>query len=212
MTLDDPGQITTYRDARPIHISGYDRQENDFYPTPDWVTEALLDSVTLRGPVWEPCCGDGAMARAIEARGEVVVASDIADRGYGRTGVDFLQCQAFPDGCGSMVTNPPYGDGGGSLKGVQVPGALLHFVRHSIKLTEQADGQLALLVRFQWLAGKKAANLISSGPLSRVVVLRRRIRWFDMGPMTNHGQHHHAWLFWDSRHERGRPPDMVFAG
>ena len=31
-----------------------------------------------------------------------------------------------------MVTNPPYGDGGGSLKGVQVPGALLHFVRQAI--------------------------------------------------------------------------------
>ena len=111
-----------------------------------------------------------------------------------------------------MVTNPPYGDGGGSLKGVQVPGALLHFVRHAIQLTERADGQLALLVRFQWLAGRKAANLISSGPLSKVIVLRRRIRWFDMGPMTNHGQHHHAWLFWDCRHETGHPPEMLFAG
>ena len=141
-----------------------------------------------------------------------MVASDIADRGYGKTGVDFLACRGFPDGCESMVTNPPYGDGGGSLKGVQVPGALLHFVRHAIQLTEQADGQLALLVRFQWLAGKKAANLISSGPLSKVIVLRRRIRWFDMGPMTNHGQHHHAWLFWDCHHERGRPPEMLFAG
>ncbi len=212
MTLDDPGPITAYRDARPIHISGYDRQENDFYPTPVWVTEALLNSVTLRGPVWEPCCGNGEMARAIETRGHLVVASDIADRGFGQTGVDFLQCQAFAPGCQSMVTNPPYGDGGGSLKGVQVPGALLHFVRQAIRLTERADGQLALLVRFQWLAGKKAANLISSGPLSKVIVLRRRIRWFDMGPLTNHGQHHHAWLFWDCRHERGRPPEMLFAG
>ena len=67
--LDDPNPITAYRDARPIHISGYDRQENDFYPTPDWVTEALLNSVELRGPVWEPCCGDGSMVRVIESRG-----------------------------------------------------------------------------------------------------------------------------------------------
>jgi hypothetical protein len=212
VTLDDTGPITALREARPIHISGYVRQENDFYPTPDWVTEALLNCVTLRGPVWEPCCGDGAMARIIGARGQHVVASDIADRGFGQIGVDFLEARTFPDGCQSMVTNPPYGDGGGSLKGVQVPGALLHFVRHAIRLTEQADGQLALLVRFQWLAGKKAANLISSGPLNRVIVLRRRIRWFDMGPMTNHGQHHHAWLFWDCQHERGRPPEMVFGG
>ena len=49
---------------RPIHISGYDRQSHDFYPTPDWVTEALLKRVTLNGPVWEPCCGDGEIGRA----------------------------------------------------------------------------------------------------------------------------------------------------
>ena len=87
------------------------------------------------------------MARVIQTQGHEVVASDIADRGFGRTGVDFLACQSFPRGCGS-----------------------------------------------------------------KVIVLRRRIRWFDMGPLTNHGQHHHAWLFWDCRHERGRPPEMLFAG
>ena len=210
--MNDPGPIAAYQEARPIHISGYDRQENDFYPTPEWVTEALLDCVSLRGSVWEPCCGDGAMVRVIESRGHQVVASDLADRGFGETGVDFLARKAFPVGCQSMMTNPPYGDGGGSVKGVHLPGALLHFVRHAIRLTEQADGQLALLVRFQWLAGRKAANLISSGPLAKIIVLRRRIRWFDMGPLTNHGQHHHAWLFWDCRYEKGRPPEVVFAG
>ena len=212
MTLDDPGQIAAFREPRPIHISGYDRRENDFYPTPAWVTEALLDSVTLRGSVWEPCCGDGAMARVFQDRELDVAASDLADRGYGRTGVDFLKAKGFPEGCQSMVTNPPYGDGGGSAKGVHAPGALLQFTRHAIDLTEKADGQLALLVRFQWLAGRRAATLISSGPLSKIVVLRRRIRWFDMGPATNHGQHHHAWLFWDCRHEKGKPPETVFAG
>ena len=212
MTLDDSGSIAAFREPRPIHISGYDRQEQDFYPTPAWVTEALLNSVTLRGPVWEPCCGDGAMARVFEQHGHETVASDLMDRGYGRPGVDFMAARSFPENCQSMVTNPPYGDGGGSAKGVHVPGALLRFTRHAIDLTEKADGQLALLVRFQWLAGRKAATLSSSGPLAKVVVLRRRIRWFDMGPKTNHGQHHHAWLFWDCRHPRGQAPEMVFAG
>src|SRR5258708_24644476 len=101
VTLVDPGQMTRNRDARPIDIWGYDRQENDFYPTPTWVTEALLNSVTLRGPVWEPCCGDGAMAGAIAARDHGVVASDLVDRGFGETGVDFFACEAFPDRCQS---------------------------------------------------------------------------------------------------------------
>jgi hypothetical protein len=212
VTLDDNDLTSAYREARPIHISGYDRVENDFYPTPTWVTEALLNCVTLRGPVWEPCCGDGAMARVIAGRGHEVTASDLKDRGFGRTGIDFFAARSFAEGCQSMVTNPPYGDGGGSAKGVHVPGALLNFVRHAIALTERADGQLALLVRFQWLAGRKAANLISSGPLSKVIVLRKRILWFDHGPATTNGQHHHAWLFWDCQYDRGRPPEMLFAG
>ena len=47
--------------ARPIHASSYDRRGRDFYATPNWVTEALLRHIRFRGPVWEPCCGDGAM-------------------------------------------------------------------------------------------------------------------------------------------------------
>jgi hypothetical protein len=196
---------------RPIHISGYDRRPHDFYPTPDWVTTALLKHVTLRGPVWEPCCGDGAMARVLERARHKVVASDLIDRGFGRGGVDFFACTSFPAGCRSMVTNPPYGDGGEMARASNASLALQKFIRHALDLTMRADGQLALLVRFQWMAGKKASRLISSGPLSRVVVLTKRITWFDNGPATNQGQHHHAWLFWDCSHGRLLPPSLVFA-
>jgi len=196
---------------RPIHISGYDRQVHDFYPTPDWVTAALLKHVTLRNPVWEPCCGDGAMARVLERAGHKVVATDLVDRGFGRGGVDFFACTAFPAGCRAMVTNPPYGDGGELVRGNNASVNFQRFVRHALDLTERANGQLALLVRFQWMAGKRAAALITSGPLSRVVVLTKRIRWFDMGEATNAGQHHHAWLVWDCSHGRLLPPSLVFS-
>lgn len=202
----------TYAPAfRPIHISGFDREAHDFYPTPDWVTEALLKHVTLREAIWEPCCGDGAMARVLERAGHKVVATDLVDRGFGRGGVDLFACQAFPAGCRSLVTNPPYGDGGETTRIGRSSVELQRFVRHALSLTERANGQLALLVRFQWMAGKRAAALISSGPLSRVVVLTKRIRWFDMGERTNAGQHHHAWLFWDCSHGRLLPPSLVFS-
>jgi hypothetical protein len=196
---------------RPIHISGYDRQVHDFYPTPDWVTAALLKQVTLRDAVWEPCCGDGAMARVLERAGHKVVATDLVDRGFGRGGLDFFACTAFPAGCRAMVTNPPYGDGGEIVRANNASVNFQRFVRHALDLTERAGGQLALLVRFQWMAGRRAATLISSGPLSRVVVLTKRIRWFDMGEQTNAGQHHHAWLFWDCSHGRLLPPSLVFS-
>jgi len=83
--------------ARPVHVSGYAREGRDFYATPAWVTEALLAHIKLRGPVWEPCCGTGAMSRVIEAAGYQVHSTDIADRGYGQTGVNFLACKTVPD-------------------------------------------------------------------------------------------------------------------
>ena len=196
---------------RPIHISGYDRLPHNFYPTPNWVTEALLKHVTLRSPVWEPCCGDGAMVRVLERAGHKVVATDLVDRGFGRGGIDFFECTAFPAGCRTMVTNPPYGDGGEITKSTNASLAMQKFVSHALDLTVRASGQLALLVRFQWMAGKKASKLISSGPLCRVVVLTRRIQWFDNGESTNQAQHHHAWLFWDCSHGGLLPPSLVFA-
>jgi hypothetical protein len=58
---------------RAIHVSGYDPRGRDFYATPDWVTEALLQHVCLLGLVWELCCGNGAMSGVLAAhRYEVI--------------------------------------------------------------------------------------------------------------------------------------------
>src|SRR4051812_12724007 len=120
---------------RPIHISGYQREARDFYATPAWVTQALLRHVRLRGPIWEPCCGDGAMATILTAGGHEVVSTDIADRGFGTSGVDFLACHSVPGGCRSIVTNPPYGDTGSHAGQSRSARAMLSFVRHAMRLT-----------------------------------------------------------------------------
>ena len=152
----------------------------------------------------------GAIAKVIERQGLAVHATDLADRGYGQGGVDFLATAHVPAGCQAIVTNPPYGDGGAERGGPASSRMLLSFVKHAIGLTEQCDGQLALLVRFTWMAGKRASSLMSAGPLDRVIVLTKRIRWFDMGDATKQGQHHHAWLFFDAQRDRAQPPAIVF--
>src|SRR5690242_1329414 len=98
MTTPDPGRPE--RKSASHGEAGYARRERDAYFTEPWVTRALLDAVLLTRPpswsspsqctVWEPACGDGRMARVIAERGYPVVATDIADWGYGRPGVDFL--------------------------------------------------------------------------------------------------------------------------
>lgn len=199
-------------DTRAIHISGYDREAEDFYSTPDWVTECLLRETALRGPVWEPCCGDGAIAEVLKRAGHRVEATDLSDYGYGRAGVDFYACTAFPAGCSTLVTNPPYGDGGPKRRATNASLAMLRFIRHAVALTERAEGQLALLVRFQWIAGKRASDLISAAPLDMVIALTKRIRWFDQGEATTTGQHHHCWIVFDYRRDLlSAPPRIVFA-
>ena len=196
---------------RAIHRSGYNRENRDFYATPAWVSEALLRHVQLHGPVWEPCCGDGAMARVLIAGGYDVVASDIAERGFGTPGVDFLTCQAVPGGCRSIVTNPPYGDTGSHVGQTKSPVAMPNFVRHALRLTESVQGQLALLVRLNWIAGRRAAETLSAAPFAAVVILSPRVHWFDLGEDTNTPQHYHAWVVFDHAHPKGQPPALRYA-
>ena len=227
MSLSQPGlplgQIDTpparrphARPARPtehraIHVSGYDRAGRDFYATPSWVTEALLRHVRLRGPIWEPCCGDGAMSTVLAAHGYDVVSTDIADRGFGASGVDFLARRDVPGGCRSIVTNPPYGDSGSHTGQSRSSAAMLRFLRHALALTASVQGQLALLVRLQWIAGQRAAEVMSAAPFAAVVVLTQRICWFDLGERTNAAQHHHAWVVFDHSHPPGQPPALLYA-
>lgn len=195
---------------RAIHVSGYEREGKDFYATPDWVTEALLQHVRLRGLVWEPCCGSGAMSSILGAHGYEVVSSDIADRGFGTAGVDFLACREVPNGCRSIVTNPPYGDTGSHREQRRSSAAMLDFLRHALELTASVQGQLALLVRLQWTAGRRAAEIMSAAPFAAMVVLTHRIRWFEMGEHTNAAQHHHAWVVFDHAHPRDKPPALLY--
>jgi hypothetical protein len=53
----------TAKSNRLYRPDEYERRAGDFYPTPAWVTQCLLDTLPLRGVVWEPCAGQGAMAK-----------------------------------------------------------------------------------------------------------------------------------------------------
>lgn len=88
------------------------RRDADFFPTPPEITAAFLRA---EGPflkdfssIWEPACGDGAMAKVMIAHGYDVFASDIRYRGYGHGTADFLKLPYAQAAAG--VTNPPYKD------------------------------------------------------------------------------------------------------
>jgi hypothetical protein len=87
-----------------------ERRAADFYPTPDDVTQALIDTgiIPRSKTIWEPCCGAGDMSRVLVRNGYRVISTDLFDRGYGKGGVDFLATKQLAEpGC-AIVTNPPF--------------------------------------------------------------------------------------------------------
>lgn len=84
------------------------RVANDYYPTPDPVTQALLDLVDITGTVIEPCAGHGAISKFFPG----CITNDLYPSGdfeptyrMDATQPGLYQQQPF-DWC---VTNPPYG-------------------------------------------------------------------------------------------------------
>ena len=176
---------------------GYERQDKDFYPTPAWVTEALLRTVRLPKGIWEPCCGNGAMARVLESHGHHVVGTDLVDRGYGEGGRDFLMESRLPDGVTAIVMNPPYGRT-----------LLPQFVDHALELTRPAGGMVALLVNVQWQTSAENSKRLRMPAFDASVILTDRIR-FIPDTKERPGENH-CWLVWDWSRTPGRA-GLMFA-
>ena len=87
------------------HNANNDREKDDFYPTPPQATQSLLDRQKFEGNIWECACGNGAMSEVLIKNGYNVYSSDLINRGYGETGIDFLQSTKQVD---NIVTNPPF--------------------------------------------------------------------------------------------------------
>jgi hypothetical protein len=141
-------------------VSGFDRRGRDFYAPPTWVTEALLRHVRFRGPIWEPCCGAGAISTVLAMHGYDVISTDIAECGFGTPGVDFLACRSVQSGCRSIITNPPYGEAAAHEGQPRSSRALQEFLRHALALTATGPGRAC--------AAGAAARRSASSCLGRV--------------------------------------------
>ena len=152
----------------------------DFYPTPAWATHALLDNEKFSGDIWECACGDGSMSEVLMTTGNKVWSSDLFDRGYGESGVDFLTSQIRSD---NIITNPPYN-------------AAKKFVEAGIPLVKN---KFALLLRLAFLEGAdRARTIFSDCPPSRVWVFSERITFYPAGAeRKGSGTTAYAWFVWD---------------
>jgi hypothetical protein len=160
-----------------------DLEGPDFYPTPAWATHALLDNESFEGDIWECACGDGSMAEILKLTKNKVIATDLYDREYGRSNVDFLKSKKTVS---NIVTNPPF---------------------HSAELfvskgLELAKNKFVLLLRLAFLESAYRANTIFlKNPPSRVWVFSERITFYPKNAeKKGSGTTAYAWFVWDKAH------------
>jgi hypothetical protein len=161
-----------------------DREKDDFYATPPESTEALLRVEQFEGSIWEPAAGQGHLSKVLEAAGHEVISTELVDRGFGETGVDFLM--EWRPRAPNIVTNPPF-----KLSS--------QFVRNALRLT---TGKVAMLLKIGFLEGVERADVFDAAPLARVWVFRRRQSFLKSGiHKTNMngkgGMIAYAWFVWE---------------
>lgn len=173
--------------------SGYARLKDDAYQTPPWATAGVLQRVALRGRVWEPACGDGAMVEGLRAAGYRVLPTDISNKTKAHFLYDFLSAEpTLPDGVQTIFTNPPYE-------------RATEFVRRALELVEPVGGMVVMLLRREWDCPPSRLDLYKM--LTRKLTLTRRIRWIPGS--TGSPREHHAFFVWDYADLGARRMDWI---
>lgn len=142
------------------HSEG-EREQHDFYATENIAAYLLAENERLKN-VWECACGDGELAKVFKNMGVLNRASDLIDRGYGESKVDFLkQTGTFN---GDIVTNPPY-------KQAEA------FVRHAYNLVTKGN-KVCMFLKLTFLESKARKKLFKEIPLKTLYVSSSRINCY----------------------------------
>jgi len=141
------------------HNTKGDRIDNDFYPTPEIATNKLLEKESFKGNIWECACGDGAISKILIEKNYNVYSSDLINRGYGESGIDFLKTNKVFD---NIITNPPF-----KLS--------LEFALHGFK---SVKNKLVLFQKLVFLEGiKRKQELFSLNKLKNIYVISNRLKF-----------------------------------
>lgn len=168
-------------DPSMVGPAKYDRVANDFYETPDWITEVLMRHVRF-GQIWEPACGAGAMQRVFDLHGIKNIGTDLPS--------DFLKMGAAT--AWDVVTNPPYV-------------LAEEFVRHALEITKTHKRKVAMVLRNEFDCAVGRADIFRDHPaFAMKIVLTKRPRWFEKKAGDASPRHNYAIYVWDWLH-RGAP-------
>lgn len=161
------------------------RQPEDFYASPAVVIDELLRGYPeLPTTIWEPCCGTGNLSERLSQFGFSVYSSDLFDRGYGQTGIDFLQTTSMPPDCNCIVSNFPFK-------------LILPMTLHALNLL-RVGGVLCSFGRLNLLEGKnRYEQIYHDNPPKYILQFVKRIECGKDGHFTGKSAVSYAWFIWE---------------
>ena len=168
---------------------GKPRQENDYYATEPNAVRIFLnklkqDGVILNKNIWECACGEGHMAEVFKEYNYNVYATDLIDRNYGTSNVDFLTTCDFPRDC-DIFTNPPFK-------------LAEEFAYRGNEILDK-DHKINIFVKIQPLEGKKKKKLFELYPPKYIYVYSERQQCSMNGDFENFKAKTQAyiWVIWE---------------
>lgn len=168
---------------------GPNRAANEYYPTPPEATRALLNAEQFSGSIWEPACGEGWISNELVKAGYFVISTDIADYGFGVSGVDFLAAER--PRAKHVITNPPYGHGLAD-----------RFVRKSLCFIGETGGRVAMLLNLSSLCHPGRHGSFIRRPPTVIYALDECVCYPNGKPeqATRHTRNHrYCWMIWDAK-------------
>lgn len=167
------------------------RIPNEFYPTPPEATRALLSVERFDGSIWEPACGEGAIASVLVDAGHKVVATDLVDYSFGISGIDFLK--ELRPRAKHIVTNPPYGSGLADA-----------FAEKALAFAAETKGIVAMLLNMASLAHRRRTSWWKQKPPARLYAIDDIVCWpsHRYGPAPEYfTKHRYVWAVWTPNHQ-----------
>ena len=157
------------------------RDPHDFYATPEWATQKLLDHEKFTGSILEPFCGQGHICRVLQRNDYGYVAKDLINRGFD----EFTEEKNFFDETeqfDNIISNPPYTNA-------------VKYVRHALNLSRN---KTAMIMRLAFLEGVERRKLFDKCPPARVLVFTKRVTMWKAGiEPSGSGAMAFAWFVWD---------------
>jgi len=143
------GSASTFKTIGASNHCEQERADKDYYATEPSATDWLCQLEQFQNPILEPSCGEGHISKQLIAHGYEVVSRDLADRGYGEAGCDFL-CPEVEPWAGDIITNPPYA-------------FAQEFVERALEML-QPGRKVAMFLKLTFLEGKRRANFFKITP------------------------------------------------